>query len=774
MSKIAITNNKNAQIVGVPLDDPRFTIPISQEIYANGKVKRNTFACTNCHSVKQKCIPSDKLDIYRKACKRCLKLDKSCKFDLSKRTRKKKKKVILDISSSNTSESSKTTDMTTKISSFLVPGSLNNDRTELFTHGSSSLISIWQQQRSLPQPWTINKCVQPLLHDSFSHQKSFLKEEVQKILIYQKNKLEITSEKLLKAEKQRNQIPELIGTIPLHTDPIVLGIISSHDAEYRLKLYNEMSERFKLPFVRLPPNLTLDQFRRKYPILFSAVLSVSSVIIPHSSNLEITNMKIDSFILSLICHYAFKTGERSMELLKSLLVLCIWYNFPEWTHKTRYNFFNYICCCLARDLSSNLRQKLHVIDDNGNDYNGDKQMSIHIFPDEDASDPRIFLLTYISSLNISIFLCEPIQLKWSPIFDAVCRDLLNRAYTIGGEYNRENDEIFIIFAKLNHCLEIIHTKIHESYDLKYLKFDKDEMVRSLQHELDQVFISIPKSRHRVLSFFYSVEAYMYESVVSDFFSDIKDKSRIDSVPKKIEDAFIKCAGSCINALKEFDKFSPELVASLPLFHISRMIYTLGMALIKLRFVVITIPAFHHLKKFTEDILFVVNNISQLLDKTTQMFPYNNISCKLQYVCALFTQTYANKLTKFLDFSQHTVKHNLEPQYGIVPDLLFNNNPEFKLSMTNQSINTNNEKNVSNKVINSSSNIRSNNHISIPSFDNISKFNLNSHNEVLESDNSLQNILNDELTEHLANSELLETGFCALNGEFWSDMFADTM
>ena len=77
-------------IQGIPDNDPRILGPTKLESNMAGKSKRNTFACVRCHSLKQKCVPSDPNDIYRKPCIRCLKRKKKCTFDLAKRTRKRK------------------------------------------------------------------------------------------------------------------------------------------------------------------------------------------------------------------------------------------------------------------------------------------------------------------------------------------------------------------------------------------------------------------------------------------------------------------------------------------------------------------------------------------------------------------------------------------------------------------------------------------------------------------------------------------------------------
>ena len=59
-------------IQGIPDNDPRILGPTNLESNTKGKSKRNTFACVRCHSLKQKCVPSDPADIYRKPCVRCL------------------------------------------------------------------------------------------------------------------------------------------------------------------------------------------------------------------------------------------------------------------------------------------------------------------------------------------------------------------------------------------------------------------------------------------------------------------------------------------------------------------------------------------------------------------------------------------------------------------------------------------------------------------------------------------------------------------------------
>lgn len=665
-----------ALIEGASPHDPRAFGPTQLETSDGGQSKRNSFACVSCHSLKQKCVPSDPLDIYRKPCKRCLRNYKLCKFDLSKRTRKRRRREIAD--SIGSDEPSKNVRLTPPLveqqsapfgTAFNLPhgwsgiGTPGTDSATIQRLNASSLSSSTAQnindngKSTNPPNFAAEESRDGEVYKQtnmshLSHIKPLFKKQLHSLLIYQKGKVGEISGKLDAWARQWNDLVQDGATVESVSDPISLNIISMEEAEARFQLYkNEFSSKFKLPFIRFSPSATVDQLRKHKPILLSVIMSCVSVMMTSEETTRETNMRLDNFVLNLITDQIFKLNHKSVELIESLLTLCLWYNFPEWSNKTRYHIFNYVCVCLVKELGpTSVNRAFGMF----SDEDPSKRMTQTKTPLElYENNARLILLVYISSLNISIFLRQPIQARWSSLTENACESVLKNANMQAEEepYHPDDDKTLVIFARLNFILEKVHIYLHEMREQHEYSEISDShfkhLIEKFQSQLTVVFVQLPKDRHRELSFFYSVEAYLYQYIIGNYMGSQRKKYSTEPLPLDVSEAFQKCYNYCASALDEFLKMTPKLVASIPLFHMSRIIYTVGLLLFKLRYSVLVVPCFQQFKKSTQNAVPLVNKVAEMLEQCSKVYEFNNFLYKFQYVVALFAQTYANKVSEVI-------------------------------------------------------------------------------------------------------------------------------
>ncbi|SCU80935.1 LANO_0B01552g1_1 [Lachancea nothofagi CBS 11611] len=783
-----------AVIVGVQPDDPRLTHPTALE-GIQGKTKRNTFACTNCHSQKSKCVPSDVSDIYGKPCRRCAKRHKACTFDLSRRTRRRRREsdtatpaeltraLNIPLYSPQNMElppprnsppfnqsalptmpamSAASVTNVTNVPNVSFNAS-NTFSSNLNTTGfiptpdwppTTTRLSIMPKS---PMTTSRPSKVSELLAEPVGPRRSFhtLQKELQVLLSSQRQNLDEVSERLTGLSEKWNEVIENSVGIPLALDPISLGIISKDQAQYRLDLYrSEISSKFRLPFVKIPANQTLDELRQEEPILFVTIMSTVSAMLHIDQSNDDQNMKLDNFTLGLISHHMTRLGNKSLELLKSLLTLCLWYNFPEWSNKTRFYFFNYICCCLIKDLVPARRPRLFAMINSKNAPSEDETAAIDEFLLENESYSRLVILVYVSALNINIFLRQPIQNRWGILQERATKTMALFDAGPVSSFELEENEILLTFAKLNRILEMIHVKLHEGEE------DPNEvqeglappsqllLVHRLQCELQEIYKIIPQERSRALAFYHSVEAYLHEWLFSKYMSKLPDHWIVTELPTIVSESFCKFTQSCISAMHEFLKLSPELIASLPLFHISRVIYTVGMLLLRVRYTTVTVPSFAFLRPITQPAVSLIKEISLSLDKSAALYPYNNFLSKLRYVVALFVQIYANKVKAFVE----TNKDDLDGLNSAYPYSQADTIPVPHQNSVPMLLNP-----VSPPRANSSLNT-----ISIPPLDG-TYFSADDPDKLIE-----------DLSYQLADMTSLEQGFSAVSGEFWTDVFFDNM
>ncbi|GAV52632.1 hypothetical protein ZYGR_0AG06230 [Zygosaccharomyces rouxii] len=487
----------------------------------------------------------------------------------------------------------------------------------------------------------------PTLNHKGSH--SLFKGQLHDLLTYQKDKIGQISSTLNSLSKQWDTLIQSSMSITSSSDPVSLAIILPEEAESRLQIFlKDVVPKVNLPFISLLPDTKADQLRRNKPILFSTIMSCVSGMMTHENSTKETNMKLDSFLLDLITDQIFKANNKSIELIESLLTLCFWYNFPEWAHKARYHIFNYVCVCLTKEMGPTFAHRAFGIfleDDPGS-----SQYPLTAPLEQYTNGSRLILLVYISSLNISIFLRQSIKARWSSTTEQACSKICERMSSENNG-NYDDDKTLVVFARLNHILERIHINLHEngSTDLarteEYESTQKhlDCLVSAFKYDLSELFKEIPQNRHRVIAYFYSVEAYLYQYIIDSYIERMPTKLSIGPLPANISDAFLRCYDFCARTLREFVKLTPRLVASLPLFHSSRIIYTVGMLLLKLRYSAIALPAFQQFQHATKDAIILVSEVSKLLEESSNIFIFNNFLYKLRYVVALFVQTYGNKV-----------------------------------------------------------------------------------------------------------------------------------
>lgn len=802
-------------IRGASSNDPRIIAPTQMEASEYGRPKRNSFACVSCHSLKQKCVASDLNDIYRKPCKRCLKNHKLCKFDLSKRTRKRKRVNTTLSSLSAAASETRPSDLQGKssfngnsapqpslpgiqhslphlwsniqqasnhnvISNMFSPKKRSsNDSLVVYTSKSipAVMTGVTADTAMLPNDETNRK--KPQLY----HMKPIFKKQLHSLLTYQKGKVGEISSKLDAWTKQWNGLVQSGMPSSTVSDPVSLGIVRIEEAELRLDLYKtEFSSKCKLPFIRLPSNTTVDQLRREKPILFAVIMACVSVIMTSEKTTRDTNMKLDSFVLNLITDQIFKLNNKSIELIESLLTLCLWYNFPEWSNKTRYHIFNYVCVCLVRDLGPTFVNRAFCMfsDEDPTKWKPDIKAPLELY----SNGARLTLLVYISSLNISIFLRQSIQARWSALTEKACERVLSNLNSEDELYDPDDDKIIVVFARLNYILEKIHIHLHEMSEAREEEDDPEftkkhvaNLIKKFQCQLSEIFGQIPKNRHRELSFFYSVEAYLYQYIIGSYIGKLPTKFTTDSLPADVSDAVEKCYNYCVSALEEFLKMTPKLVASIPLFHMSRIIYTVGMLLLKLRYSVVVLPSFRHFGQLTQNSVMLVNQVAKLLEESSKIYKFNNFLYKFQYVVALFAQTYANKVSEVANLSskkkaelnsdKNTLQANAKryndgawmQTYTSTPAQSASSIPGILTQKTMSSVpNMDGDPNVNDAMKN-----------------NIIPHSATEKSAFVSPDiRPSPSASSDTINEYLTDVDSLMWGFNALNEEFWTDIFINDM
>ncbi|CCE61831.1 hypothetical protein TPHA_0B01585 [Tetrapisispora phaffii CBS 4417] len=794
-----------ASIVGVPENDPRLNSAVHIDSRLSSKSKRSAFACVRCHRLKQKCLPSDLADIYRKPCSKCKRMRLKCVFDLTKRKRNRKRNsnitdykqdgLSIDINIDD-SVRLKKYDTFSSISGKKIITDIQPNNTANSLPAPHSLpIHILQSDAGVlhsnlfPNTYSINNGVTQFSHQKMHantgsdfntlkndkrfknsndtnsdlkvrynyHISSTFENDLYSLLIAQKDKLQTSNKKL--EEMSHYGIELLKNTdFPLNIRDIFLfDILTEEEATFRLAYYrNNFSVKFPICSIKISKDITVRQFWKEKPILLSAIMSCVSIKLDSSQTTLEKNVRLDGLTVHLISNSIFLKGEKSIEQIESMLTICTWYNFPEWFSKTKFHIFNYMCCSLVKDLGpTSVSQIFGILSDEDPEYHKLKVTSPLLGV---PNGYNLILMNYISSINISIFLRQTIQTPWSPLIEQVCK-YLETTSSNDLLYPDKGNRQLVIFVRINHALEEIHLFLYENIyteevfeSIPHPNKPLLSLINELEEQLDRLRLEISPDNTKVLSFLYSVDVYLHEYTISKY---IQNRSQYgnnviqgNTLPNEVKIAFLKCQKYCQLCLKTFLKFDSDSISNIPLYLINRIVYTVGVLLLKLRYFTIVLAEFHSLEEITKGTTSLINQVTLKIKDASILNPFNNYLIKMQYVIALFAQTFATKVKDLISVSVmdrpllNKQKSNLQ-----FNDTFLSSDPHVannKISVTNtESYERGSSKNPSNEV------------------------NSDAYELTPWVDDSLQ--LNDIFSD--LNS--IESGYTAMNDEFWNYFFDST-
>lgn len=322
-----------------------------------------------------------------------------------------------------------------------------------------------------------------------------------------------------------------------HTDLIERGIITLEEAQQRLDLYFD-SLFSKYPFVEIPSSV--ETLRADYPVLFNVVLAVTCVATSSPDDFD-KNLEIENIAIQQVIHEIVIIGNKSIELLKSLLLLTLWYNVPELFHHRRYHILSSLSISMTQDLGLTGRPYYVVNKTEGS-----------VLRSEMLEDPQkdeykcLVLAVYASSIGYSLFLRRRLFATWSPYLEE-CYQHLRLS-------SEQKFRTVAIFAKLSSLLEKIHSFV-EAKDEENLSFIK-HFEKAIDFLKDQ-----PTSLDSdvLLGFAYSVEAFLY--------------SKFTSV-----ELTYKCLHATLRCLHHFSSLSAQQFSAVPLIIYGRLMYCFALLL----------------------------------------------------------------------------------------------------------------------------------------------------------------------------------------------------
>lgn len=610
---------------------------------AHSKFKtRRSVACKSCHNLKVKCTPADESNPGG-PCIRCMNAKRKCEIDLHQpRKRRRKAEVLAAAANGNGIKLDDDVAGFENGNSFAGAGATggSNGGSTSGADASTSAVSVANSvAESTVTEYKSDKDHIRALQDRVqlleaqlqdkkgvnSNSPPFVsKRDIEKELMALSdiNLVDITKFLRFFADQRaaltRNSV----------VDVVTMGVISMEEAQIRFGIYKQIFNNYAM--VDIPEDLDCEGVRTRYPIFFNALMSVSNALYKSDSNDLVPSLRLDNEAVKSIALEAVVVGTKSQEIVKSLLLLCLWYNSAELFRQRRYHLLNGLCVTLFHDLGATGKPQYSFKNDLAT-------MAMSFAQDASVEYRSLILILYFTTVSICLILRRSIYVKWTAYVEDCCASLENSGNI---RWIRT-----ALIARLCRELDRIHHSIHQcdsastsSSTIKYLIIEFENNLAAIKRKIG------PKD-HILLSYYYSIEAYLHEPKLKEIFTTDTDSESVRLDEYKMRQVS-NCTKSCLKAINEYISLGHDQVAMAPLFASCRIIYTAGM-LLRLRFLILSLPSLIDKSLVPIQAIQSVLQLLHLLDETAKVHPNNHFLNKTRLVLRLFIQTYVTQVRGLL-------------------------------------------------------------------------------------------------------------------------------
>lgn len=446
-------------------------------------------------------------------------------------------------------------------------------------------------------------------------------------------------------------------------DPVSQGVITLEDAHRRLVTYRQdIYQRYSL--VELPEEMTVERLRRECPVLFLSIMCITSVSVEgqqhRDSCIVLHNQAMDAIIYETMI-----VGNKSLELLKCLILLSMWYNTPEMYHHQKSHLITHLCITLAIDLGlGGATYENHQAD--GIRY--DRILKPYLLLNPQTPECRkLWLCVYISSIHVSTIIKRPVFLMWSKYTEECCTIL----------EQPERDLTFrrvAALARLNHLHEEISAVLQsvESNSPPDVNDPKTRyIIRYFEHKLQQISGMVSLGTNVYATALYIVQIYLHEFVMYVKFN--KELGRAPycdyslaigqlNVSVHTAQAIGWCYSGATKCLEVLSSQSVEEIALLPLFCYSRAAFSAS-TLLKLRTLYLTTPEFHQICTVKSSSLTPLSTLMKKLDQVIERFPFANLAVNFCFVMQVLICHFDRQLHYFFHPEENPRKNSSTMEGG---------------------------------------------------------------------------------------------------------------
>lgn len=591
----------------------------SSTSYQQKESRRLVPACKRCHSLKVRCIPVES-DVHFGLCKRCEKSGSHCEYDLTN-TKKRKTGEPMSASKKLKLKSLEVEQLKQKIE--------DQERTIRNLRGF--------------QPESDD----PALILTASEKLVKYGEEIEDLENVLKESDDQISTQFINASEERTLLTE--NYIEYKKIDIIKEGLLSYDECQRLVYVFAKQILPRYPFIEIPNDLIVSSLMKNDYLLFLIMIYIGLSADEQSASIPVsTHLHLESLISRSLAIEILSVGNKSLSLLRCLLLYCVWYPSPELFHHRRYHLFTLLCASMANDLGLTGRPYWFYNREDGTFQRTDKDDGLS----SSYEIKSMILVIYIVMGSISLFLRRRVLFKWSEYMGQCCLLL--------EESNNRNYQLIGIYARLNYVMEKICVNVHSTSEqltvLELSSTNNRMLIQEYQSQLSTIKQRINSTvqenngdYHSLMSYLYSAQAYLHEPGIQAL---IRSKGQLTEDHQDIiYNTLSQLCESCVLTMEHFLELDDECITSNPLFHTSRIIYTSGM-LLKVRHLSLTMIGSNKWGVFTDGAIDLMCKLIRRFESTILKYPRNHFLKKVKIVLGLFTQTCLNQwYNSYVDLSQ---------------------------------------------------------------------------------------------------------------------------
>ncbi|KAK9321703.1 hypothetical protein V1517DRAFT_325666 [Lipomyces orientalis] len=563
---------------------------------ANDDHKRSR-ACDHCRALKVRCVPHDENDPAG-TCHRCYKSSRQCVFTVNARKRQKRtdtrvadlEKKLDELTARLAATKGQNNEDTIAERELLKPRRADeppvtaNGQMLMQTDsgGRGDLMAQMQAQNMPPPQVTVNGNSYPTPPLNAVMQQQPQQTQVRPDFSSISGLAELAS---LRPDELSAFCKVYNGPLGQPFDVRALRFVQPQHIEDVLRRYNvseEMAQKAfeyfiynmlpHMPFIYFSPNAVFRDVLVSKPLTTLSILAMT--IAKTKDSLEISS-QLMAELYRIVSEQLLVIGNKTLDLIQCLMIMCIWYNPPEIYECNKVNIFTNCAITVARELGLHRPSRIH-----GHRKAESIFRAIQSVDTQSLECRRSWLGLYVTSCVLNMLFRDAEVIRWSTYLDQCCE-------VLDVHDGLPSDRTLVRLARLHQIIENIADIFHpldcsDSVEMNDKRLV--HMIRVFERNLSDWRSALPEedqSNVLLLTSYYSAQIYLHEVGLhnktnrNDFTVPFTEDSIKPSPPQMTPyhaEAIVWCIATCHGLIDLFCSCDIPLLSFVPVHCLGRVTY----------------------------------------------------------------------------------------------------------------------------------------------------------------------------------------------------------